>query len=118
MMINQDAFLNTVHFPNLRSFMKRHNLTIGDLAKATNKSYPTIHQKINKKVTAHGKEAKFDIDEAYAIINLVISAEKNYLQGKFGENQGAEWNARWGHISDWFKYLFFDEVVSNVTGQA
>lgn len=106
---------NAVHFPNLRAFMKRHNITIGDLAKAANKSYPPIHEKINKKVSKKGKVAKFDIDEAYAIINLVINAEQNYLKGKFGSNWEAEWKARWGHITDWFKYIFFDEMVTNAT---
>jgi hypothetical protein len=98
--------------------MKRHGLVIGDLAQTTGKSYPTIHQKINKKATDHGKVAKFDIDEAYAIINLVITAEQNYLKSKFDENWEGEWKARWGHITDWFKYLFFDEVVTNVTKTA
>lgn len=114
-MFDQDSNLDTICYPNLRSFMKRHNITIGDLANAAGKSYPSIHQKINKKRTVQGKTAKFDIDEAYAIINHVIKAEQSYLQGKFGENWETEWKARWGHITDWFKYIFFDEVVTNVT---
>jgi hypothetical protein len=104
-----------IHFPNLRAFMKRHDIDIGDLAKAANKSYPPIHQKITKKTSDHGKVAKFDIDEAKAIIDLVITAEQDYLKAKFGEKWETEWYARWGHINDWFMYLFFDEVVTNVT---
>jgi hypothetical protein len=104
-----------IHYPNLRSFMKRHDIDIGDLAKAAGKSYPPIHQKLTRKTSDHGKVAIFNINEAYAIINLVITAEQNYLKGKFGDKWEAEWKARWGHISDWFNYLFFDEVVTIAT---
>jgi len=114
-MFNQDTFLNTVHYPNLRSFMKRHGLTIGNIADSTGKSYPTIHQKINRKITDHGTVALFNIEEAYAIISFVISTEQGYLKSKFGNEWEKEWSARWGHVSDWFKFIFFDEVVTNVT---
>src|SRR5690554_1377569 len=94
-----------MHYSNLKSFMKRHQITIGDLAKILNRSYPNVHQKINRKTTPHGKVSLFDIDEAQKIITYVIQAEQEYLKEKYGHGWGEEWNARWGHIRDWFKYL-------------
>ena len=114
-MLKQEIYLNTVHYPNLRSFMKRHGLTIRDIAQVIHKSYPTTHQKINQKSTPYGKIALFDIEEAHAIISFVISTEQNYLKSKFGDGWETEWRARWGHIEDWFMFIFFDEVVTNVT---
>lgn len=116
-MASNESFLSNVHYPNLRSFMKRHGLTIGDIAKTVKKSYPATHQKINRKSTKHGKVALFDIEEAYAIVNFVISTEQSYLKSKYGDAWETEWIARWGHISDWFAYIFFDEVVTNVTNR-
>jgi hypothetical protein len=107
--------MSTVHYPNLRAFMKRHGISIGDIAKAINKSYPPAYQKINRKETKHGKVAMFDIEEARAIIIYVKQVEEEYLKEKYGDNWQKEWDARWGHISDWFEYIFFDEVVTNVT---
>ncbi len=107
--------MNINHYPNLISFMKRHGLTIGDIAKAINKSYPPALQKINRKTTKKGKVALFDIEEARAIISFVKSTEETALKQKYDEHWETEWNKRWGHISDWFEYIFFDEVVTNVT---
>ena len=104
-----------IHYPNLRSFMKRHQITIKDLAKILNKSYPTVHQKITRKKTKHGKVSLFDIEEAGTIISFVIHTEQEYLKQKFGDKWEEEWNLRWGHIHDWLKYLFFDELVTNAT---
>lgn len=95
--------------------MKRHGLTIGDIAKITGKSYPPIHKKISMKTTSRGKVALFDIVEAKQIIDLLTKKEKESLELKFGENWTKEWNNRWGHIKDWYSYLFFDQVVSNET---
>lgn len=107
--------MDMIAYPNLRSFMKRHGLTIGDIAKAVGKSYPSIHQKITKRSTKHGKIAMFDIDEAKIILNYIIATERTNLQKKYGESWQKEWNTRWGHIDNWFNYIFFDEVVSNET---
>ena len=103
------------HYPNLISFMKRHGLTIGDIAKTIKKSYPPALQKINRKTSNGGKEALFDIEEARAIINFVRLREENALKQKYGDDWKQEWDKRWGHISDWFEYIFFDEVVTNET---
>lgn len=107
--------ISTVPYPNIMSFLKRHGLTIGDMAKAINKSYPAMHQKLNRKTTKKGKVNLFDIEDANAVIDFVISTEKKYLQSKFPETWETEWEIRWGHIHDWFKYLFFDRVVTNAT---
>lgn len=104
-----------IHYPNLRAFMKRHGLTIGNLAEVIGKSYPPVHQKISRKTTENGKVALFDIEEAREIIRYVVAAEQNYLQNKFGDTWETEWKARWGHIGDWFEYIFFDEMVTNAT---
>lgn len=105
-------------YPNLNSFMKRHGLTIGDIANVIGKSYPPTHQKITRKTTLHGKSATFDIDEARKIISYIKEIEQKSLKEKFGDLWGEEWNKRWGHISNWFEYIFFDEVVTNVTKTA
>ena len=110
--------MSTVHYPNLRAFMKRHKLSIGDIAKVMSKSYPPAYQKITRKETKHGKVAMFDIEEARAIIIFVKQAEEDYLKERFGDKWQDEWNARWGHITDWFEYIFFDEMVTNVTKTA
>lgn len=108
--------ISTVPYPNIMSFLKRHGLTIRDIAVATKKSYPPAQRKLNKKKTNDGKVALFDIDEANAIIDFVISTEEKYLKDRFGEETWEqEWDARWGHIHDWFKYLFFDHMVTNAT---
>jgi len=111
-------FMNVIHYPNLRSFMKRHNITIGDIANVIGKSYPATHQKITKKTTEHGKTAIFDIEEARSIILFIIETETSYLKQKYGEKWQDEWNARWGHIENWFEYIFFDEVVTYATKEA
>ena len=110
--------MNIIHYPNLRSFMKRHNVTIGDISKVTAKSYPATHQKITRKTTEHGKVALFDIEEARTIIIFVIETETSYLKEKFKDNWQDEWNARWGHIENWFEYIFFDEMVTYATKTA
>lgn len=110
--------ISTVPYPNIISFLKRHGLSIGDVAKAINKSYPAVHQKLSKKTTQNGKVNLFDIEDANAIIDFVINTEKNYLQAKYPDTWEIEWEARWGHVQDWFKYLFFDRVVTNVTKTA
>ena len=111
--------LNTIPYPNLNSFMKRFNLTIGDVATVIRKSYPPTHQKITKKVSRLGKTAMFDIEEARSIIQFVKETEEKALKQKFGEDEWkAEWEKRWGHITNWFEYIFFDEVVTNVTKSA
>jgi hypothetical protein len=115
MIIKEAILMVTVHYPNLRAFMKRHRLTVGDLAKIIDKSYPPAYQKINRKETKRGKAAMFDIEEARAILTFVKKTEENYLKSKYGDDWQKEWIARWGHISDWFEYIFFDEVVTNVT---
>lgn len=98
--------------------MKRYGLTIKDIADVLEKSYPPIHQKINQKRTSHGKVATFDIQEANKIERFVIQTEQNYLKERYGDNWVTEWEKRWGHIQDWFQYIFFDEVVTNVTSIA
>lgn len=103
------------NYSNLTAFMKRHNLTIGDLAKVTGKSYPPMLNKINTKETAHGKKALFDIVEAKQITDFILQKEQESLKSKFGNDWETEWNKRWGHIKNWFSYLFFDEVVANET---
>jgi len=110
--------MQIVHYPNLRSFMKRHKLTIEDISKILKKSYPSVHKKINRKATENGKVALFDIEEARTLIKFVISTEQEYLKGKYGDRWEEEWNIRWGHINDWLAYIFFDEVVINVTKTA
>lgn len=110
--------ISTVPYPNIMSFLKRHGLTIGDLAKAINKSYPATHQKLAKKKTKNGKANLFDIEDASAIIDFVVATERHYLQAHYPDTWEAEWEARWGHIQDWFKYLFFDRLVTNVTKTA
>lgn len=107
--------MNTVHYPNLRSFLKRHGLDIGDIAEVIGKTYPPAHQKITRKETKKGKVALFDIEEARAIIIFIKETETSYLKEKYGDDWQDEWNARWGHIDNWFSYIFFDEVVTNVT---
>lgn len=107
--------MNINHYPNLISFLKRHGLTIGDIAKTIKKSYPPAQQKINRKKTKKGKVALFDIEEARAIISFVKAIEETALKQKYGDDWEAEWVKRWGHISDWFEYIFFDEVVTNAT---
>ena len=104
-----------ISYPVLRSFMKRHGLTITNMAGIISRSYPCAHKKISKKTTDAGKESKFDIDEARAIVKFVIETEQQYLMGKFGEDWKSEWEKRWGHIKDWFSYTFFDEVVTIAT---
>jgi hypothetical protein len=95
--------------------MRRHGLTIEDMSKVVNKSYPPTHKKLTRKTTQNGKVALFDIEEANSIINFVMRTEGEYLKNKYGDNWKKEWDARWGHIRDWMKYLFFDEVVTNET---
>lgn len=107
--------ISTVPYPNIMSFLKRHGLTIGDMAEAIKKSYPAMHQKLNRKSTAKGKVNLFDIEDANTIIDFVISTEREYLKNRFPETWGIEFDARWGHIQDWFTYLFFDRMVTNVT---
>jgi len=93
--------------------MKRYNLSIGDIAAVIKKSYPTAHQKINRKVTDSGKASLFDVDEAKAIVDFVVNTERDSLKERFADKWEIEWEKRWGHIEDWFMYIFFDEVVSN-----
>lgn len=108
--------MNFNNYPNLISFMKRHGLTIGDIAKTIKKSYPPALQKLNRKVSEKGKVSLFDIEEARAIISFVKNTEEKFLKLKYGDEWTEEWGKRWGHISDWFEYIFFDEVVTNATG--
>ena len=91
--------------------MKRHAVTAGDIAKVIEKSYPPALKKINMKTT-------FDIIEAKKIIDYLLQKEKDFLYIKFGDEWQTEWEKRWGHITNWFEYLFFDEMVTvtNVGG--
>jgi len=102
----------SMNYTNLKSFMKRHGLTIGDLATTVGKSYPPIHQKINMKTSKQGKVALFDIEEAKSIIVFIIKTEQDYLKTRFGDDWQKEWNVRWGHITNWFDYIFFDQMVT------
>lgn len=96
--------------------MKRHEVTAGDIAKVIGKSYPPVLKKLNMKTTELGKVSVFDIIEARKITNYLLQKEKESLKAKFGDEWQAEWQKRWGHITNWFEYLFFDEVVTNVDG--
>lgn len=96
--------------------MKRHKVTAGDIAKVIKKSYPPVLKKLNMKTTEHGKVSTFDIVEAKKIIDYLLQKERNFLYAKFGDEWQTEWQKRWGHITNWFEYLFFDEMVTNVDG--
>jgi len=95
--------------------MKRHNLTIGDIADLIKKTYPAAHGKITRKKSPQGKISLFDIEEARTIVLFVIKTEQNSLKERYGESWKEEWDLRWGHIKDWFSYIFFDDMVTNVT---
>lgn len=97
--------------------MKRHKITAGDIAKEINKSYPPVINKLNMKTTRNGKISMFDIVEAKQITDYLLQKEKDSLKEKFGDEWENEWKKRWGHITNWFNYLFFDEVVTIVTEQ-
>jgi len=102
-------------YPNIISFMKRHGLTVEQIGNIIEKSRKCTTEKLKQKTSSKGKVLYFNIYEANALIDFFISTEQNYLKEKFGDNWEAEWNNRWGHIHDWFKYLFFDQVVPNGT---
>ena len=59
--IGGDKLNITANYSNLTAFMKRHGLTKGDIAKISEKAYPTALNKINMKSTENGKTALFDI---------------------------------------------------------
>lgn len=103
-----------VNYSNLNAFMKRNKITIKDLSEAVGKCYPTILNKLNTKQTSQGKTAVFNIIEAKQITDFLITKEKQSLQEKFGEDWFREWSKRWGHVTNWLNYLFFDETVTIV----
>lgn len=94
--------------------MKRHKVTVGEIAKVVQKSYPPTLNKFNMKETEQGKLKIFDIIEAKQIIDYLLKKEKEFLEEKFGDEWQSEWQKRWGHITDWFSYFFYDEVVTIV----
>lgn len=101
-----------VNYSNLTAFMKRNKTSARELSEVLEKSYPTVINKLNMKQTQQGKTAVFNIIEAKQITDFLLKKEKESLQEKFGEGWSVEWSKRWGHITNWLNYLFFDETVT------
>ena len=104
-----------INYSNLTALMKRHKVTAGEIAKVINKTYPPVMNKLNINTTKQGEVSVYDIVEAKQIADYLLQKEKDFLKEKFGQEWESEWQKRWGHITNWFNYLFFDEVVSNAT---
>ena len=95
-------------YPNIDAFKARLRITNTDISKALRKSAPQISNKLRGK-------SPFTLTEATNLVRLIQATEQNNLRRIHGDKWVHEWTRRWGHVTDWTSYLFFDSPVSIVT---